>query len=426
MDFFSYHDGQLSCEQLPLAQIAELVGTPTYVYSRGAISERCRAILQAFSSYPTTACFAVKSNSNLTLLRDIFSHGFGADLVSLGELERALLAGAQPSKIVFSGVGKRNDEIARALEVGIATFNVESAYELEQIASVAAARGDIAPICLRINPNIDAKTNPKIATGLYSTKFGLPENEIDDLVARIKELPSLRLIGLACHIGSQIVDLAPLRDAALRLTELSQRLMSAGFKLELIDLGGGLGIRYGEENPPTLADYAGEILRAVRPTGLPLVIEPGRAVIGNAGVLLTKVLGVKKTPHKSFVVIDAAMNDLLRPTLYNAYHAVEPVGLKNTQGSMELCDFVGPICETGDYLAKDRQTVPPKVGDLYVIRSCGAYGASMASHYNSRTIASEILVDEDRYFVIRQRESLNRLWEMELQGLAITPLSSGK
>lgn len=414
MEFFSRRLGQLYCEETSLAQIAEAVGTPAYVYSRAAIAESCRAINEAFGSYPTTPCFAVKSNSNLTVMREIFRRGFGADLVSIGELERALFAGADPKKIVFSGVGKRDDEILRALEIGILTFNVESGYELEQIAKVAARHGAVAPVSLRINPNIDAKTNPKIATGLYSTKFGLPEDEIVHLVARIRALPQLRLLGLACHIGSQIVDLEPICRAAKRMTELSLSIQRAGIDLKTIDLGGGLGIRYDTECPPSLHDYAQGILREVHATGLSLVIEPGRALIGNAGVLLTKVLGVKRTPAKHFVVLDSGMNDLLRPTLYNAYHAVEPVTASASSEEAQLCDFVGPICETGDFLAKDRRIPLPATGDLFVVRSCGAYASSMASNYNSRPMAPEILVDQDQFSIVRKRESLERLWELEL------------
>lgn len=419
MDAFRRIAGQLHCEELPLSRLAEAVGTPAYVYSRGALAARCRALTSAFASHPTMACFAVKANSNLSVLREIFSHGLGADLVSIGELERALAAGAAPGKIVFSGVGKRDDEIARGLEAGIFTFNIESAYELEQVARVAAVRGVVAPVSLRVNPNIDAKTNEKIATGLYTTKFGLPEDDIDALVARVRALPSLRLVGLACHIGSQIVELGPMREAARRMCDLSLRLVRAGVPLACVDLGGGLGIQYDDETPPSFEAYAQELLAAVKPTGLPLVIEPGRVIVGNAGILLTRVIGVKRTPAKHFVVVDAAMNDLVRPTLYDAYHAIEPVLAPPSDAPEVLCDFVGPICETGDYLAKDRHAALPQPGDLLAIRSCGAYGSSMASRYNSRPMAPELLVDGARFRVVRPREALAALWEPELAALQI-------
>lgn len=418
MNAFSYGlDGQLSCEDVRLDCLAETVGTPAYVYSRDELASRCQALTAAFAEHATLACFAVKANSNLSVLREIFSHGLGADLVSIGELERALAAGASPQKIVFSGVGKRDEEIKRALAAGIFTFNVESAYELEQIADVAAALGVIAPVSLRINPNIDAKTNQKIATGLYTTKFGLPETEIDSFVARIRDRPSLRLVGLACHIGSQIVDIAPLHQAALRMCELSMRLLRSGLPIACVDLGGGLGIRYKDETPPSFEDYAQALLEAVKPTGLPLIIEPGRALVGHAGILLTRVIGVKSTPAKHFIVVDAAMNDLVRPTLYEAYHAIDLVTKQAENAPQVICDIVGPICETGDYLAKDRLMSLPRIGELIAIRSCGAYASSMASHYNSRPMAPEVMVDGARFRVIRPRENLSSLWASELEAL---------
>ena len=417
MDAFPYVNRQLHCEDTPLEQIAAAVGTPAYVYSRSALVERCQALINAFASHSTMACFAVKSNSNLSILSEIFAQGLGAYLVSIGELERALAAGANPRKIVFSGVGKQDIEIERGLEVGIFTFNVESAYELEQIARLAKARQLIAPVSLRINPNIDARTNQKIATGLYTTKFGLPENELEDMVARIRSLPSLRFVVLACHIGSQIIDIAPLREAAKRMCDLSIKLLHSGIPLACIDLGGGLGICYDHESPPSFDLYAKELLAAVKPTGLPLVIEPGRAIVGNAGILLTRVIGVKQTPIKHFVVVDAAMNDLTRPTLYDAYHAIDLVSKPSQTARPVVCDFVGPICETGDYLAKDRSLPLPMHGELIAIRSCGAYASSMASHYNTRPKLPEIMVDGAKFRVIRPRETLSSLWSSELAAL---------
>lgn len=421
MSPFFYRDGQYACEGLPLAQLARDVGTPTYIYSQAAIASRCQELIQAFAGYPSLICYAVKANSNLSIIREVARHGIGADLVSVGELERALTVGVEPHKIVFSGVGKTVAEIRRALAARILFFNVESSFELDILSEVARDLGVVAAVSLRVNPNIDAKTNAKIATGLSTTKFGLPESDLPTLAARIQKDPHLNLVGIACHIGSQITDLTPLERAGCRMADLAHALQRQGHKLTYLDLGGGLGIRYHEETPPSIQEYAQTLLAAARSTGLTLVIEPGRSIIGNAGILLTKVIGVKRTPDRHFVVIDAAMNDLIRPTLYEAYHDVVPVEEKSTTTERALCDFVGPVCETGDYLAKDRLTLPPKAGDLLAIRSCGAYGASMASQYNSRPRPAEVLVSGANWQTIRPRETLESLWESELLALANTP-----
>lgn len=417
MDDFTYKQDKLCCENVPLNEVARACGTPVYVYSRATLVKHCRALLDAFDGYPTTACFAVKANSNLSILKLIFGEGLGADLVSVGELERALLAGADPKKIVFSGVGKRDDEIARALEVGIKSFNVESTYELDAISKLATARGTKAKISLRVNPNIDAKTNPKIATGLHSTKFGLTEAELPALVDRILRDSALALVGVGCHIGSQITELAPIVEASRRMAEIAKGLKARGAPLSFLDLGGGLGIRYADETPPSLEEYARALVAAVRPTGLELVIEPGRVLVGNAGVLVTKVLGVKQTPARHFIVLDAAMNDLMRPSLYDAYHDIVPAVPTKPGEARVLCDFVGPVCETGDILGTDRQVVLPHAGALYAIRSAGAYGSSMASQYNSRPRAPEVLIDGAAWKVVRRRESLSALWADELAAL---------
>lgn len=411
MDFFQYKDGQLFCEDTSLTTLADLHGTPSYIYSRATLERHCRRLLAAFSSYPTTACFAVKSNSNLTVLGTIFSEGFGADLVSAGELKRSLKAGVEPKKIVFSGVGKLDDEIKAGLDAGIMSFNVESDFELRAIARLAKERGTVARVSLRINPNIDAKTNEKIATGLYTTKFGIPETELAAHLAIIKESPHLKLVGVACHIGSQITELNPLREAGLRMAQVAKDVMAAGFPLELIDMGGGLGIRYSSETTPELEDYASTLIDAVRSTGLHLVIEPGRVLVGNIGILLSRVIGVKKTPKKHFIVLDAAMNDLMRPTLYGSYHDIVPVG--QSSGSKQLCDFVGPICETGDFLGKDRELPVPNAGDLFAIRGCGAYAAIMANNYNSRGMAPEIMIDGKNAKIIRRRQTVDEIWQYE-------------
>ncbi len=418
MDHFELKNGVYHCEDVPLPALADAVGTPAYVYSEATLTRHCRELLKAFAAYPTLACFAVKSLSNLAVLRRIFQEGLGADLVSLGELERALLGGAPANRIVFSGVGKRPDEIRRALSAGILMFNVESAYELDLIAQIAKEMGKRAPVSLRLNPNIDAKTNEKIATGLYTTKFGLPEAELPSLLDRIGRDPNLELAGICCHIGSQITELAPLAEAAARMASVAKSIIASGHQLRHLNMGGGLGIRYNDETPPTIEAYAKTLIEAVKPTGLKLIIEPGRVLVGNIGVLLTRVVGVKKTPARNFVVVDAAMNDLIRPSLYDSYHDIRAVKAPKPDTPKELCDFVGPVCETGDFLGKGRSLPLPAAGDLVLIRSCGAYSSSMASQYNSRPRAPEILVSGSGYRVVRQRESLESLWASELDGLA--------
>ncbi len=414
MDFFQYKNGELYCEDSKLSLLAEKYGTPSYIYSLSTLLKHCRRLIRAFAEYPTTACFAVKSNSNHTVLKTIFSEGFGADLVSAGELQRSLNAGVDASKIVFSGVGKLDNEILMALDADIMSFNVESEFELHSIARLAAERNKVARVSLRINPNIDAKTNEKIATGLYSTKFGIPETELKAHLQIIKNSPFLQLVGVACHIGSQITELAPLKEAAQRMATIARDVLAAGFPIELVDMGGGLGIRYSKENAPELEEYATTLIDAIKPTGLKLVIEPGRVLVGNVGVLLTQVIGVKKTPQKNFVIVDAAMNDLMRPTLYGSYHDIVPVAHSSEKTSDSLCDFVGPICETGDYLGKDRNCVVPEAGDLFAIRGCGAYAAIMSGNYNSRAMAPEILVDGSRERVIKRRQPLNEIWQYEI------------
>lgn len=417
MDHFLLKNDVYHCEDVPLPELAAQVGTPAYVYSEATLTRHCRRFLDAFKSYPTLACFAVKALSNLSVLNRIAQEGFGADLVSRGELERALLAGVKPEKIVFSGVGKTDDEIQRALDVGILMFNVESGYELDRIGELAQRKKTTARVALRVNPNIDAKTNEKISTGLYTTKFGLPEDELPALLGRIKRQGSLKLAGIGCHIGSQITELSPLGDAARRMAEIAQGVMAQGHKLEFLDMGGGLGIRYKDEQPPSLEDYAQTVIEAIAPTGLKLIVEPGRVLVGNVGVLLTRVIGVKKTPARHFVVVDAAMNDLIRPTLYDSYHDILPVKTPARGEAEVLCDFVGPVCETGDFLGKGRTLPLPKEGDLVMIRGCGAYASSMASQYNSRPRAPEVMVSGSTSRVIRPRETLESLWSGELDGL---------
>lgn len=412
MDAFHERNNETFCEDLALSALAKEVGTPCYVYSKASILNQCQQIISAFSTWPTLPCYAVKANGNLSILKEIFKTGFGADTVSLGEIERALKAGVDPKKVVYSGVGKRADEIIAALRIGILSFNVESAGELELIASLAAERGLVAPVTLRVNPNIDAKTNPKITTGLYSSKFGLIEAEAKALADRVRQLPSLKLVGVGCHIGSQIVDVGPLKEASVRLTQFAGGLRELGHKLDFVDLGGGLGIRYKNEVPPAMDDYAKAVLEAVKPTGLKLLIEPGRVVMGNTGILLCSVLNTKQTPEKNFLIVDGAMNDLVRPTMYDSYHEIKAV--KTDRRALQKVDVVGPICETGDYFGKDRELPACAPGDLVYLCSSGAYASSMASNYNTRPRAPEILVDGSDFRVIRRRETLEDLWQLEL------------
>ena len=411
MDYFQYQGNEVFCENIPLKRLAEETGTPAYIYSAATLDRHCRVLKEAFKDYPTLLCYAVKANHNLTILRRIFAAGFGADVVSIGELERSLRAGARPNEIVFSGVGKQVNEIERGLTAGILSFNVEYAGELEEIARLAAKVDQQVGISLRINPNIDAKTNPYIATGLYSTKFGLAEIDAKELLRSVQSNPHLKILGLACHIGSQITELGPFREAATRLVQLSRELMEEGFALQTIDLGGGLGVRYLSEEPPALEDYAATLLAQVKETGLKLLIEPGRAIVAHAGVLLTRVIGIKITAKKRFVIVDAAMNDLIRPSLYQAYHEILPV--RRSSGTDSPADVVGPICETSDFLGRDRQLPELKAGDLLFVRGCGAYGSTMASNYNTRARAPEVLVEGSKYSIIRKREELSDLWSAE-------------
>lgn len=411
MSALSYQSGEAYFEGVALTRLAAEVGTPAYVYSCASLKDAARSLKRAFADYPTLPCYAVKANGNLCVLGEIFSEGFGADVVSAGEMERALAGGAKAGQIVFSGVGKTNEEMALALKRGILCFNAESLEELERLASVASQMNGVAPVSLRVNPNIDAKTNPYIATGLYSTKFGIVEGDLPEALAKVRSLKHLKLVGLDCHIGSQITEIGPFKEAAERMATLSKNVMAQGFKLEAIDLGGGLGIRYDDETPPSIEQYARTLIEAVRPTGLKLLLEPGRWLVGNAGILLTRVIGTKRTPLKPFLIVDAAMNDLARPALYEAFHNIVPV--KENAWTDEKGDVVGPVCESGDFLAKDRRLPSAKAGDLLVVESCGAYASSMASRYNCRPLSPEVLVNGSTYRLVRPRETVESQWESE-------------
>lgn len=411
MDHFEYRDGRLCAEAVPVADIAAAVGTPCYIYSRATIERHWRAFDQAFGAHPHLVCYAVKANSNLAVLNVLARLGSGFDIVSGGELARVLTAGGDPGKIVFSGVGKRRDELEKALTVGIRCFNVESAAELELLEQVAEERGQRAPVSLRINPDVDANTHPYISTGLKQNKFGIDPEQALALYARAAASPHLEIVGVDCHIGSQLTQVTPFVDALERVLALVARLAERGIRLHHLDLGGGLGIRYRDEEPPLPAEQAAALMQRLHGQPHEILIEPGRAIVGNAGILVTRVELLKQGDEKSFAVVDAAMNDLLRPALYSAWQAIIPVEPR-TDGETRRYDVVGPICETGDFLGKDRDlNIQP--GDLLAVRSAGAYGFAMSSNYNSRPRAAEVMVDGERFHIVRRRETIADLYASE-------------
>lgn len=410
MEAFNYRDGELFAEGVALSALAQRFGTPTYVYSRAHIEGQYRAYADALSGMPHLVCFAVKANSNIGVLNVLARLGAGFDIVSSGELERVLAAGGDPSRIVFSGVGKSRDDMRRALEVGVHCFNVESSVELERLQSVAAEQGVKAPVSLRVNPDVDAGTHPYISTGLKENKFGIDIEQAEAVYARAAELPNLEVIGVDCHIGSQLTTLEPFLDALDRLLLLVDRLAARGIHIRHLDLGGGLGVQYRDEQPPLAGDYIAAVRKRLAGRDLALVFEPGRFIVANAGVLLTQVEYLKHTEHRDFAIIDAAMNDLIRPALYQAWMNVSPVQPRD--GEARAYDLVGPICETGDFLAKDRQLVLEE-GDLLAVRSAGAYGFVMSSNYNTRGRAAEVLVDGEQAFEVRRRETVQELYAGE-------------
>ncbi|CDZ95506.1 MULTISPECIES: diaminopimelate decarboxylase [Pseudomonadaceae] len=410
MEAFSYRDGQLFAEGVALPALAQRFGTPTYVYSRAHIEAQYRAYADALAGVPHLVCFAVKANSNLGVLNVLARLGAGFDIVSRGELERVLAAGGKPERIVFSGVGKTRDDMRRALEVGVHCFNVESVDELERLQQVAAELDVIAPVSLRVNPDVDAGTHPYISTGLKENKFGIAIADAEAVYARADELSNLEVVGVDCHIGSQLTSLSPFLDALDRLLVLVDRLAERGIHIRHLDLGGGLGVRYRDEQPPLAGDYIKAVRQRIEGRELMLVFEPGRSIVANAGILLTRVEYLKHTEHKDFAIVDAAMNDLIRPALYQAWMDVVPVQPREGEG--RPYDIVGPICETGDFLAKDRQLALAE-GDLLAVRSAGAYGFVMSSNYNTRGRAAEVLVDGDQAFEVRRRESVQELYAGE-------------
>ena len=412
MDYFNYQDdGQLWAENVALSQLAEQYGTPLYVYSRATLERHWNAFDSSVGEHPHLVCYAVKANSNLGVLNTLARLGSGFDIVSGGELERVIAAGGEASKIVFSGVGKTEAEMKRALELNIKCFNVESEPELERLNKVAGELGVKAPISLRINPDVDAKTHPYISTGLRDNKFGIAFDRAPAVYQFAQSLGNLDIQGIDCHIGSQLTDIEPFIDATDRLLALIDQLRTNGITIKHLDVGGGLGVVYRDELPPQPSDYAKALLaRLDNHSDLELIFEPGRAIAANAGVLLTKVEFLKPTEHKNFAIIDAAMNDLMRPALYQAWQDIVPVSPR--EGEAVTYDLVGPICETGDFLGKDRDLVLAQ-GDLLAVRSAGAYGFAMSSNYNTRSRAAEVMVDGDKAHLVRQREELASLWELE-------------
>ena len=411
MDHFEYRNGQLFAEDVAVADIARTHGTPCYIYSRATLERHWHAFNDAFGTQPHLVCYAVKANSNIAILNLFARLGSGFDIVSVGELERVLRAGGDPSKVVFSGVSKKASEIRRALEVGIRCFNVESEPELARINAVAGEMGKIAPISLRVNPDVDAQTHPYISTGLKENKFGIEISRAEEVYLKAAALPHLNVVGIDCHIGSQLLTLSPFMDALQRVLALAERLAAQGVKVHHLDIGGGLGVRYRDDQiAPTPAEYMAQLFTDERLREYEIFVEPGRAIAANAGILVTEVEFLKMAEYKNFAVIDAAMNDLIRPALYSAWHEIIPVVPR--EGETATYDIVGPVCETGDFLGKERD-LNIQAGDLLAVRSSGAYGFTMASNYNTRPRAVEVMIDGSAVHVIRQRETLDDLMHGE-------------
>lgn len=410
MNHFAYHGGELHAEEVPLRRIAERYGTPCYVYSRVALEDTYRAFDAAFSGCDHLVCYAVKANSTLAVINLLARLGSGFDIVSGGELQRVLAAGGEPGKIVFSGVGKSVEEMRQALEAGVFCFNIESEPELLRLDRVAEETGVTAAISLRVNPDVDPRTHPYIATGLQQNKFGVAYSEALSLYRRARDLQNLNIIGIGCHIGSQLVELDPFVAAFDRVLELADQLRADGIALTHIDAGGGLGIRYRDETPPAFADYAQALTSRLGARPVRILLEPGRALIGNAGILLTRVEYLKRGAVRNFAVVDAAMNDLMRPALYDAYHEVRPIAASN--GGRATYEIVGPVCESGDFLARERE-LSLRENDLLAIMSAGAYGMSMSSNYNTRPRVAEVMVDKGQVHLIRKREAIADLMAIE-------------
>ena len=412
MDFFQYKNNQLMAENLPVKQLAEQFGTPLYVYSRATLERHWHAFNNAFGEHPHLVCFAVKSNPNIAILNVMAKLGSGFDIVSQGELERVLAAGGDAAKVVFSGVAKSRQEIARALEVNIRCFNVESEAELLRINQIAGEMGKSAPISLRVNPDVDAHTHPYISTGLKENKFGVSVEQAREVYKVAATLSNIEIVGMDCHIGSQLTELQPFLDAVDRLIVLMEQLKQDGIHLKHLDLGGGLGVTYTDEAPPHPTDYAKALWEKLSAfSELEIIVEPGRAITANAGILVTKVEYLKSNESRNFAIVDAGMNDMIRPALYQAYMNILETD-RTLAREEKMYDVVGPICETSDFLGKQRKLAIAE-GDYLAQRSAGAYGASMSSNYNSRPRTAEVMVDGDKAYLIRRREPLNELWQLE-------------
>lgn len=410
--YFSYKEGLLYAEEVNLADIATQYGTPCYVYSRHALEQNWQAFTQAFGDIPHRICYAVKANATLAILNVFAMHNAGFDIVSIGELERVLAAKGDAKKIIFSGVAKKSAEIIRAIEVGVGCFNIESEAELMRLHTLAAQQNTVVEIALRINPNIDARTHPYIATGLSDNKFGIDSSEVVPLYKKIQAtMPYCKLTGIACHIGSQLTTLSPFVEAIDCILALIAELKAAGILLQHVDIGGGLGVIYQDETPPTIIEYVTALCTKFKNSGLEIIIEPGRALVANAGVLLTRVEYLKHTRYKNFAIVDAGMNDLLRPALYDAWHSIIPVKLNHT-AQEKIYDIVGPVCESADFLGKNRLLALGE-GDLLAIGSAGAYGSCMSSNYNTRPKAAEVMINKDKIHLVRQRETLQSLFAQE-------------
>ena len=412
MDFFQYKNNQLMAENLPVKQLAEQFGTPLYVYSRATLERHWHAFNNAFGEHPHLVCFAVKSNPNIAILNVMAKLGSGFDIVSQGELERVLAAGGDAGRVVFSGVAKSHQEIARALEVNIRCFNVESEAELLRINQIAGEMGKIAPISLRVNPDVDAHTHPYISTGLKENKFGVSVEQAREVYKLAATLPNIKIVGMDCHIGSQLTELQPFLDAVDRLIVLMEQLKQDDITLKHLDLGGGLGVTYTDETPPHPTEYAKALWEKLNAfSELEIIVEPGRAITANAGILVTKVEYLKSNESRNFAIVDAGMNDMIRPALYQAYMNILEID-RTLAREEKIYDVVGPICETSDFLGKQRKLAIAQ-GDYLAQRSAGAYGASMSSNYNSRPRTAEVMVDGDKAYLIRRREALNELWQLE-------------
>jgi len=412
MHHFIYKDNELYCESVAIADIAKAVGTPFYLYSSATLAHHFNTFDKSFGELPHLTCFAVKSCSNLAVLRLFSTLGGGADIVSGGELYRSLKAGIDPRRIIYSGVGKTEEELRYGLVSGILMFNVESEQELEKLQQVAQEQEIVAPVSFRVNPDVDPKTHAYISTGLAKNKFGIPIEQAEKVYLRAQEMSHIKILGVSCHIGSQLTEISPFTEALLKVKQFVGRLETLGITIDYLDMGGGLGVRYQDEKPPHPQEYARALKEEMEGLECTLILEPGRVIVSNAGILISQVLYTKRTQAKKFIIVDAAMNDMARPSLYDAHHDIQPVTRKSGQATdetLEVADVVGPICETSDFLAKDRQLPVLVQGDLVAVMTSGAYGFTMSSNYNSRPRAAEVLVKDDQFYVIRERENYETL-----------------